>query len=110
MLCGVLGDFKHSLTMLCYTSGDKAAMQKVVNEHLHPLVHFLGDKNYLIGVLTYVDFIFFELLLLIDLCTGGVELDNHPTLRQFIARMQADGAKIPALPFNNKMAKLGATI
>ena len=62
MIAGVISELKGSVTMPCYTVGDRSAITVDLIKKVAPIKKFLGSKNFLCGDnVTYVDFIFFEL-------------------------------------------------
>lgn len=110
MLNGVIGDLKSAVTRHCYATGDKAEIKKAADNQLAPIAKFLGSKSFLVGEhVTYVDFIFFELLQLIDFALDGTYVSEHEALAHYVARMKGlHGVHVPTdLTFNNKMAKIG---
>ena len=118
MASGIVGDLKGAVTGPCYMSGDKAAIKAAIDARLPAITKFLGVKNFLAGAnVTFVDFIFFELLHLCDYCTDGETLKDS-TLAAYVARVKSlngiqayfDSAATQGLSFNNKMAKLGGSV
>ena len=116
MLAGVIGDLKGAVTMPCYMSGDKGVIKQKVDGALPGIVKYLGAKDFLVGdQVTFVDFIFFELLHLVDFALDGTVISSYETLPGYIARIKAlngiqayfDSAATQGLTFNNKMAKIG---
>jgi len=64
---------------------------------------------------TYLDFVFFELLEVMDHVGEGIFFAQHPTLQEYSERIKqlpkfsefwADDEKCMKSPFNNVMAKL----
>ena len=117
MLQSVIADLKGAVTLPCYTTGDRAAISKLIHEKIGPIVSYLGEKPFLIGEnVTYVDFIFFELLDFCGFITEGKVFQQHgPNLKEFMLRMSnlpklkefwADPQRCIKRPFNNKIAKL----
>jgi len=116
MANNIVGDLKGAVTGPCYATGDKAQIRAAIDSRLPAIEKFLGAKNFLSGAnVTFVDFIFFELLYLCDYVTFGAILKDA-TLAGYIDRMRSlphiaayiDGKATTTLAFNNKMAKLGA--
>jgi glutathione S-transferase len=80
------------------------------------IVDFHGSKKYLIGDdLTYPDFIWFELIHLMEFVTDGAILTTYPSLQVYKDHMKelpnlkeyyANAANVDDIPFNNKMAKI----
>ena len=63
MVAGQISDLKGAVTMPCYTTGDRSTISMTLLDKVKPLVAYLGDKQFLTGDdVTYVDFIFFELI------------------------------------------------
>ena len=116
MISGVVGDLKGAVTMPCYTSGDRAGITANLLMKVKPIVNFLAAKNFLIGEnVCYVDFIFFELIELMEFISEGQLLEQNPSLRAYcdrvkglpkLAEFYADDDKCMKRPFNNKVAKL----
>ena len=62
MVSTVVQDLKNSITIPCYTTGDRVEITMNMLEKVKPVVHFMGDQKFLCGEnITYVDFILFEL-------------------------------------------------
>ncbi len=78
MMVGIVGDLKSAVTMPCYQTGDKEVIKAKVDGALPAIVKYLGSKDFLVGdQVTYVDFIFFELLNLIDFALDGFVISAH---------------------------------
>ena len=116
MINGPISDLKSAVIGQCYSTGDKEAIRAKVNAVLPAIVKYLGHKDFLVGdQVTYVDFIFFELLNLIDFALDGSFVKAHETLVHYVARIKAlngiqayyDSPATQGLIFNNKMAKIG---
>ena len=115
MIAGPVGELKGGTTMPCYTTGDMAAIKGVIASKLPGIKAFLGSKKFLAGDdVTYIDFVFFELLHFNNFITDG-EILQDSTLSAYEARVRAlngiqaffDSDFTKALAFNNKMAKIG---
>ena len=63
MLASVVQDLKQSVTLPCYTTGDRAGITTNLLQKVKPIVAYLGQKNFLVDNddPCYVDFAFFEL-------------------------------------------------
>ena len=116
MIANFVNDLKGKCTMPCYVSGDRAYVMEAVAERLPAIVKFLGNKEWLAGELTYIDFVFAELLELIAFVSEGSVYNDHPTLKAYRDRFFAipniaayvASETFMAKPFNNTVAKLGS--
>lgn len=122
MLAGVIKDLNNFIIGICYGSGDKEALLKGVQERLPPFEKFMetdpsGYSSYLLGgYITFVDFLFYELLELICFVSGSGEkiFYDFGLLRSFRDRMansdwmmrHRDEGRFVERPFNNKYAKI----
>ena len=116
MVSNVVADLKGAVTMPCYTSGDRATITASLLEKVKPLVHFLGEKQFLVGSeVTYVDFTFFELCELIQFISEGQLFTQIPKLQEYSERVKAlprlaeyyaDDTRCMKRPFNNKVAQI----
>ena len=116
MVSNVVADLKGAVTMPCYTSGDRATITASLLEKVKPLVHFLGEKQFLVGSeVTYVDFTMFELCEFMQWISEGQLFSEFPQLHAYHERVKglprlseyyADDTKCMKRPFNNKVAKL----
>lgn len=62
MVASQVIDLKGSVTMPCYTSGNRDAITRSLLAKVKPVVNFLGTNKFLVGnAVTYVDFVMFEL-------------------------------------------------
>ena len=116
MINNIVMDMKGSVTGPCYGTGDRAAICAVIDTKIEGICKFLGDKKFLVGdQVTYVDFIFFELLEFSNFITEGKLYetrkccadyrDRMMELKGVRAFMESDYTK--GQKFNNKIAKLG---
>ena len=116
MLCQIISDLKATITMPCYTTGDRVAIQMDKLEKLKPIVAYMGDKKFLVGDnVTYVDFILFELCDFMDFLSEGLLYERNPTLKDYFDRVKAlprlaeyyaDDERCRKRPYNNKTAKI----
>ena len=116
MASQTVSDLKGGVTMPCYTQGDRVAITMNLLEKVKPLVTFLGENEFLCGPnVTYVDFIFFELIDFMDWISQGMLYERNPVLLTYHGRMKslprlaefyADDTKCIKRPYNNKVAKL----
>ena len=116
MVANVLSELKGQVTMPCYTSGDRVNITMFLLEKVGPLVNYLAEKPFLCGRnVTYVDFIFFELIEFMEWISQGLLFERNPSLESYSERIRslprlsefyADDSKCIKRPFNNKVAKL----
>ena len=120
MLANVIGDVKGAVTGPCYMGGDKAAVIEIVKTKLAPIVAKMGNNKFLTGdAPTWVDFFFFETMLMINSVYGVNLCADFPTIGSHIENMKnlsglkeylADPNCIDAgYIFNNKVAQFNAT-
>ena len=89
MMFGVIMDMKIDITVKCYTTEDKELTAEFVHGHLKGIEKYLGSKKFLVGDnVTYVDFIFFELLNLCDFVTDGKLFEEHGTIKAYVERVK----------------------
>ena len=63
MVANQISELKGSVTMPCYTTGDRTGITTELLKRVGPIVNFLGQNKFLCGdQVTYPDFIFFELI------------------------------------------------
>ena len=114
MMFGVVMDMKIDVTVKCYTTDNKELTEEFIYGHLKGIEKYLGSKKFLVGDnVTYVDFIFFELLNLCDFVTEGKLFEEHGTIKAYVERMKDlnnviaffESHATQGLKFNNKMAK-----
>ena len=85
MMFGVIMDMKNDVTMKCYTTDNNELTQEFVYGHLTGIEKYLGKKHFLAGDnVTYVDFVFFELLNLCDFITHGKMSEEHETIKAYV--------------------------
>mmetsp|Transcript_6229 Transcript_6229/g.4412 ORF Transcript_6229/g.4412 Transcript_6229/m.4412 type:complete len:120 (+) Transcript_6229:340-699(+) len=118
MIANVVFDLKMSITRPQYMSGDREEIKKIVEAKLPPIMKFRGEHKFLTGDSpAWIDFLFFELVENLEFVSEGKLLAEHPKVKEYhsnvaslpkLAEYIASGAE-KKLPFNNKMAKLGAT-
>lgn len=115
MCAGTIKDLNGFIIGHCYGSGDKEAVMKGLESRLPNFSNFLGEKTYLVGdYLTFVDFLFYELLELIDFISEGKSLANFKNLLAYLNNMRnsefmkrhKESKRFIEAPFNNKMAKI----
>jgi glutathione S-transferase len=115
MVAGNLKDLNGFIIGHCYGTGDKDAIMNGLESRLTNFESFLRNKTYLIGeYLTFVDFLFYELLELIDFISGSKSLANFENLRNYLNTMRnsnfmlvhRESGRFVERPFNNKMAKI----
>ena len=116
MIAGVVSELKGSVTMPCYTTGDRNAITMDLLKKVAPIVKFLSKKPFLCGDnVTYVDFIFFELCDFMAFISDGRLYRNYPALENYFDNMKElprlkeffeDDTRCIKSPFNNKVAKI----
>ena len=118
MMAGVVGDLKHASTMSCYTGAmSRDKLTEHIIEHTKPIVAWFekDGKHYIAGhELSFVDFIYFELLELQDFITEGKIYTAYPTLKAYRDRIQNlpkvkeyyESDQCMKRPFNNTVDKL----
>lgn len=97
---------------------DKEKEQKIIDDvivpHLKLLSNFLGDKEWFVGSLTYVDFIAYEMLDMIRTFNPKT-LDQFPALKSFMTRFEGlepikkymSSPEFISWPFTGPFAKWG---
>ncbi len=116
MVAGIVTGREGGVTMPGYTSGDRDAITMSLLEKVKPLVAYLGDKKFLVGDnVTYIDFVFFEMIDFMTFISQGDLFTRYPKLAEYHSRVK-DLPKLKAFygndkkcikrPFNNKIAKL----
>ena len=89
MIMSVVMDMKTAVSTLCYSSGDKISITKIIMEKISPISKFLGAKKFLVGdQVVYVDFIFFELLDLCDYIMEGMLFEVYTSLKDYFERVK----------------------
>ena len=114
MVDGLLNDIKSCVTGHCYRSGDVSLMKKESFPKVEALVGYLADKNFLIGdYVTYVDFIFYEIVELLAYATENLIYDSYPILKTYKGNVEKVhgvcdfiGSERFIIKFNNKIAKI----
>ena len=116
MLAAAVFDLKGAISLQCYTTGDKLMCANIIRDKIEPLVGYLADKPFLIGdQVTYVDFMFYELLDFCGFLTEGKLFQQYGFLKDFMLRMSSlprfsefwkDSTRCIKRPFNNKIAKI----
>jgi len=115
MVAGSIKDLNNFIIGHCYGTGDKEAVVNGLESRLPNFENFLGKKTYLVGdYLTFVDFLFYELLELIDFISESKSFANFENLRNYLANMRNSefmkthkaSGRFVERPFNNKMAKI----
>ena len=107
---------KGGVTGPCYRGSTHEEIIQANTPKLDELVKYLGDKQWLCGGLTYVDFIFAELLELLHYVWGDKLWEDYPTAKAYRDRFFAiepiaaycSREDFMAKPFNNTMAKIGS--
>ncbi len=84
---------------------------------IEQLVTFMGDKQWITGSnLTWLDFMFFELVNLLDFLSGGVVKTHYETLGAYCSRFESlpnfseawkDDTLTIKWPWNGDMATIG---
>ena len=120
MVTSVVVGVKNATTGPCYSTGDISAVIGAAKKGLEPIVKFLGNNKFLTGEsVTFIDFYFWEMLQAIrvsypDLCTDFPTLAvYHETVRAVSGvKEYFDKEDCPehTLSFNNKSAKINATV
>ena len=116
MVAGQISDLKGAVTMPCYTTGDRSTISMTLLDKVKPLVAYLGEKQFLVGDdVTYVDFIFFELINFMSWISQDQLFERYELLKAYHDRVMnlprlkefyADDEKCIKRPYNNKIAKL----
>ena len=84
MLSHILSDFRMSLLPDCYKTGDKEHLMQIVHEKTLPIVKYFENKKFLTGdKITFVDFMFFELLQFMMFLSEGSILETYPPLKAY---------------------------
>mmetsp|Transcript_87826 Transcript_87826/g.120971 ORF Transcript_87826/g.120971 Transcript_87826/m.120971 type:complete len:106 (-) Transcript_87826:43-360(-) len=83
------GDFNNKISGLMYQQNDAKKLEEATLEGLKPIEKYLTGKRYLAGNnLTYVDFIFFEIL---DKCywatNNKLTKDTYPNCTAYFKRV-----------------------
>ena len=119
MMANVIKDLKSGITGPSY-GGMMDKIEEAIAKMLPAIVSFLGEKKFLVGNSpTWVDFYFFELVNLMFYLKQDL-FTLYPVLEKYVKSMHSLpklGAYLADpkcfdknLPFNNKMAKFGATV
>ncbi|OQV19815.1 putative Glutathione S-transferase class-mu 26 kDa isozyme [Hypsibius exemplaris] len=93
VLDGVLADLRSGWTRTCYLSqnleNDKVTYRNTIDQTLKQYVEILGKKDYLVsGGLSYVDFVFFELLDALNTLYEDL-FTELPTLKAYHQRIKS---------------------
>ena len=107
MIMGVLSDWKGPMTMGSYRGIEKSELQAIVDAKIPGVVAFLADKEYICGELSIADFFLYEVVQQAEHVTDGAVYSAQPKLAAHAERMKAHCTAPAALPWNNKMAKIG---
>lgn len=116
VLSHVIKDVKRMVTNGCYDkNANRDALKVICLKRMKPLIESLGDNEYIIGdYLTYLDFIFLELCLLVNFVTEGEFKYHNDNISNYMMRMR----ELPSVneyilsdhymskPFNNKIATI----
>ncbi len=115
MLENIVGTIKEVATAACYSSGDRAAIKAKTKDNITAIIKYMNQNGfaYLAGAsLTYVDFIWYELMELLQLVWGEGFFTDYPELLSYHQRMHTMDCVVQCraqnntLPFNNKMAAI----
>jgi len=113
MVTGVLKDLHLPVIIHCYRDGDKKKAVEEFSEGVARVVTYLGNKKFLIGdYVTCVDFMFYEILELLDYISEGSIYTQNPTLKLYkenvenLEKMQEHmkSDRFMKKTFNNKCA------
>ena len=115
MLSGVIRDTYGPVISHCYGDGNKLKLVEESFASVSMIVKYLGNKKFLVGdYVTFVDFIFYEFLELVDFVSEGKVHAESPTLKAYkenvekLEKMQEHmkSDRFVKRPFNNKVAKI----
>ena len=120
MIHGVLTGIKGAATGPCYAGGKPEDVIPQLKQMLAPVMKKMGNNKFLVGdEPTWVDFFFWELLMMINACWGAnlsgefphldqyhQNMKNLPGVKEYVSDPNCIDAKYI---FNNKVAKVNTT-
>ena len=84
MVANQISELKGSVTMPCYTTGDRTGITTELLKRVGPIVNFLGQNKFLCGdQVTYPDFIFFELIDFMQFISQKQLYERYPVLEDY---------------------------
>jgi len=84
MMAAFVSKLKEVATMPCYLGKSNQEIMDDCWPLIQQIVDVLGDRQWLTGdKLTWLDFMFYELVLFVDMLSGEVVCQHYPTLREF---------------------------
>lgn len=117
MICAYVMKLKEVATHACYNGKTNQEIMDECWPLIQQLVDFMGEKTWLTGAnLTWLDFMFFELVLFLDMLSGEVVKEHYKTLSAYVERFTqlpgfkeawADDSKTMKWPWNGDMATIG---
>jgi glutathione S-transferase len=117
MLWAYVAKLKEEATAPCYQGKSNQEIMDVCFPLIEQLVTFMGDKQWITGSnLTWLDFMFFELVNLLDFLSGGVVKTHYETLGAYCSRFESlpnfseawkDDTLTIKWPWNGDMATIG---
>mmetsp|Transcript_17782 Transcript_17782/g.32129 ORF Transcript_17782/g.32129 Transcript_17782/m.32129 type:complete len:221 (-) Transcript_17782:7402-8064(-) len=119
MLQGVISDLKNFVSHTVYDPEYEAKRTGLISGSigsLERIAAWLGSHAFLAGANpTYIDFMFVELLSLLDFIDSGLPGRVSPVFDEYVARFRAfvnteDFYNRTRFPFNNKQAKIGGSL
>ena len=111
----VIGELKAEISNGCYGAGDRGGIISKTTDGIESVASYLKKYNFLFlagNDISYVDFIFYEQLELLDFIWEGNLFNQWPILLTYHQRVHSIKeiseyrSKHANLPFNNKHAKL----
>ena len=82
-------EMKNDVTGKFYITGDNALTKELVYWHLTGIENIFGGKHFLVSDnVTYVDFIFFEVLNLGGFLKYSKLFEEHRTIKAYVKRMK----------------------
>ena len=113
VMVAIIGDLKGAATMPCYTTGSKDQIKNATKAQLTAVSTYMMKNKYLAGDnITFIDFVMFELLELLDFVYDKMLLKTNATLNAYHQRIKAlpglsaYKTEMQAAPFNGPQAKL----
>ena len=116
MLLDKVYTMKMKATMPCYMTGDVEQIITDCRPLLTGIAQAMGESQWIAGDnLTWLDFLFAELLEMVNAATDGIFYAEFPQMQSYwerfialpnLAEAWADDEKLMKAPYNNKMAKL----
>lgn len=116
VLSTIIKEVKRVVTAGCYDkNANRDALKVICLKRMKPLIEQLGDNEYIIGdYLTYLDFIFLELCLLVNFVTEGEFKYHNETISNYMMRLRElppikgyiESDHYMSKPFNNKIATI----